>query len=287
MKRSGMRGSAEPVGCAKRSVGTASAAIARMSRENSCGRRGHASVAVGTLIAERPPHRTVRAAFPHTAPTSGPNDTPRARWRMRSALVTRQRGAVSGTCFAELHSPWPRPLAPPTPRRIAPPRSPASQLLWPRPTSHLRASPATAPHLPGTDRRQRCQRPDVGSPSFRRAPFARDLLFDPSGAPVPRDNGTAHVAFGSKDSLRPRDKGISGLNHTPHATAVYASRPPLLSARATLASRRLATPYLGWTSTSGSRQLTGAVLCPPYGGFCTIAVLHRLTCSHGETWHSG
>jgi hypothetical protein len=30
-------------------------------------------VAVGTLITERPPHRSVRAAFPHTAPTSGPN----------------------------------------------------------------------------------------------------------------------------------------------------------------------------------------------------------------------
>ena len=29
-----------------------------------------AAIAVGTLIAERPPHRTVRAAFPHTAPTS-------------------------------------------------------------------------------------------------------------------------------------------------------------------------------------------------------------------------
>src|SRR5580658_8526385 len=27
------------------------------------------SVAVGTTIADRPPHRTVRAAFPHTAPT--------------------------------------------------------------------------------------------------------------------------------------------------------------------------------------------------------------------------
>jgi ubiquinone biosynthesis protein len=27
--------------------------------------------AVGTPITERPPHRTVRAAFPHTAPTSG------------------------------------------------------------------------------------------------------------------------------------------------------------------------------------------------------------------------
>src|SRR5881628_2819361 len=30
-----------------------------------------AHIAVGTLIAERPPHRSVRAAFPHTAPTLG------------------------------------------------------------------------------------------------------------------------------------------------------------------------------------------------------------------------
>jgi tripartite-type tricarboxylate transporter receptor subunit TctC len=29
------------------------------------------AIAVGTLITERPPHNTVRAAFPHTAPTSG------------------------------------------------------------------------------------------------------------------------------------------------------------------------------------------------------------------------
>jgi hypothetical protein len=28
-------------------------------------------IAVGTLITERPPHRTVRAQFGHTAPTSG------------------------------------------------------------------------------------------------------------------------------------------------------------------------------------------------------------------------
>jgi len=27
------------------------------------------AVAVGTIIADRPPHRTVRAALPHTAPT--------------------------------------------------------------------------------------------------------------------------------------------------------------------------------------------------------------------------
>jgi DNA-binding transcriptional LysR family regulator len=31
----------------------------------------HAVFAVGTPIAERPPHRSVRAEFPHTAPTSG------------------------------------------------------------------------------------------------------------------------------------------------------------------------------------------------------------------------
>ena len=30
-----------------------------------------AAFAVETLIAERPPHRSVRAGFPHTAPTSG------------------------------------------------------------------------------------------------------------------------------------------------------------------------------------------------------------------------
>jgi hypothetical protein len=28
-------------------------------------------VAVGTRVTPRPPHRSVRAAFPHTAPTSG------------------------------------------------------------------------------------------------------------------------------------------------------------------------------------------------------------------------
>jgi hypothetical protein len=31
----------------------------------------NSQIAVGTLISERPPHRTVRAGFPHTAPTLG------------------------------------------------------------------------------------------------------------------------------------------------------------------------------------------------------------------------
>jgi DNA-binding NarL/FixJ family response regulator len=33
--------------------------------------RRHSEIAVGTLITERPPHRTVRAQFGHTAPTLG------------------------------------------------------------------------------------------------------------------------------------------------------------------------------------------------------------------------
>src|SRR5207342_1606586 len=88
------------------------------------------------------------------------------------------------------HSLWPRPFAPPTPQQIALPCSPASQLLWPRPTSHARASSATAPRLPDADRRTRertlNRRPDVGYPRFRRDPFARDVLLDPGGTTMPR-----------------------------------------------------------------------------------------------------
>ena len=36
-----------------------------------CGLTPLSLVAVGTRITARPPHRTVRAAFPHTAPTLG------------------------------------------------------------------------------------------------------------------------------------------------------------------------------------------------------------------------
>src|ERR1700730_2439577 len=99
-------------------------------------------------------------------------------------------GTVSGACFDGAHSPWSRPFAPPTPQQIALLCSPASQLLWPRPTSHARASSATPPRLPDADRRTRertlNRRPDVGYPRFRRNPFARDVLLDPGGTAMPR-----------------------------------------------------------------------------------------------------
>ena len=169
------------------------------------------------------------------------------------ASLTRLCGAKSGACVAGPHSPWSPPFAPPTPQRIAPLCSSASQPQWQGATSRARASSATAPHLPDADRRTRertlNRRPDVGYPRFRRDLFARDVLFRPRRDGSASHDGIAHVAFDHNDSLRSREFIISWLNHTPHATAVYASCSALPPPHATLASRRLARPYLGRTCT--------------------------------------
>ncbi len=44
---------------------------ARGCTPQSCAFRDHYVIAVGTRITARPPHRSVRAEFPHTAPTLG------------------------------------------------------------------------------------------------------------------------------------------------------------------------------------------------------------------------
>src|SRR6516162_972599 len=63
-------------------------------------------------------------------------------------------------------------------------------------------------------------------------------------------SGPVHVAFDSLHGLRSCDVPITGLNHTPHATAAYASWPASPSAHATLASRLPAGHYLGRTFTT-------------------------------------
>ena len=64
----------------------------------------------------------------------------------------------------------------------------------------------------------------MGLPGFQRLPSARDMLFDPGGAVMPRDsNGITHAAFAYRHSLGLRDVSISWLNHIPPAAAVYAS----------------------------------------------------------------
>ncbi len=66
----------------------------------------------------------------------------------------------------------------------------------------------------------------------------------PGGTAMPRMTAL-HMLRSTKHSLRSREFIISWLNHTPHATAVYASCSASPPPHATLASRRLARPCLG------------------------------------------
>src|SRR4249919_1121734 len=151
------------------------------------------------------------------------------------------------------HSLWPRPFAPPTPQQIALPCSPASQLLWPRPTSHARASSATAPRLPDADRRTRertlNRRPDVGYPSFRRDPFARDVALDPGGTTMPRISASHVLRSTMKTVSAPASSSFRGS--LPHPTQ------PLCTLR--VRRRRRLTQH---SLPGGSLGLTWAGLAP-------------------------
>jgi hypothetical protein len=95
-------------------------------------------VAVGTTIADRPPHRAVRAALPHTAPTL-------EDWREvlllahRSIHGTLHPRTVSGWCWLEQCSPWPAPFSPQAPPKIALLCSSGSSIVWRGPTPPKRA----------------------------------------------------------------------------------------------------------------------------------------------------
>jgi hypothetical protein len=221
-------------------------------------------VAVGTPITERPPHKSGRAAFPHTASTSGIDGGPR---RVPPVCMPANEDTLVPV-LRPVREGWHTfPLA--SALRSADSAADRSALFAGF-TATMASSDFPRPCIIGYGSSpSRCgpgacaNRPDAGSPSFRRDLSARDVLFDPGGANRTSQHptfGTARVAFGSKDNLRPHDKGISWLNHTPHAAAVYALWPPLPSAYATLASRGLA--YLGWTCTRRSRQPPGAFPLP-------------------------
>src|SRR5262245_57109143 len=95
----------------------------------------------------------------------------------------------------------------------------------------------------------RRRRPGTRSPRFRRDPFARNVLFDPGGMTMSRISTLHMLRSAISDSLRSRGFIISWLYHTPRTTAVYASCSASPPPHATLASRRLARPYLGRTCT--------------------------------------
>jgi hypothetical protein len=142
-------------------------------------------VAVGTDLTTRPPHRSVRAALPHTAPTSD-------NWRRIAPTHTDQpvghicSPSVWGTCGAGPCSPWLASFPPPTPQlRFSP-------LLCSQGSSVLRHHPT--PH------RRACQhygvcllRPDwsLASQSTMRSPGSRACSFSTCmGSSTTRDRAT-------------------------------------------------------------------------------------------------
>jgi hypothetical protein len=83
-------------------------------------------------------------------------------------------------------------------------------------------------------------------------PFLLDLIRRDQELFLARAGTGGRDALGTSRpvrSLRSREFIISWLNHTPHATAVYASCSASPPPHATLATRRLARPYLGRTCT--------------------------------------
>jgi hypothetical protein len=96
------------------------------------------SIAVGTVIADRPPHRPVRAELPHTVLTADV-DTQISRLHVHPAIratwlrtVSRPpSGSMSGPVATARCSPWSVPFPPPTPQALAPgPCSLVSSVLW-------------------------------------------------------------------------------------------------------------------------------------------------------------
>src|SRR5262245_13556531 len=82
-------------------------------------------------------------------------------------------------------------------------------------SSPSRCGPATAAPF----------RSDPRSPSFRCDPFARDVALDPSRASAPRIAVPPMLPSSQSKLSAPAMSDLSWLNPTPHAIAVYASRP--------------------------------------------------------------
>src|SRR5215471_7827519 len=87
--------------------------------------------------------------------------------------------------------------------------------------------------------------PDMRSLRFRRAPFGRDVAFDPGGATASRIT-MPHILPSTVPSISASATFfLSWLNPTPHPIAVYASHPP--------------------SPTTAQHSLPGSAL-PPYRG---------------------
>jgi hypothetical protein len=153
------------------------------------------------------------------------------------------------------------PFAPPTPAPVARRRSPASQLLWRGLTSHARASPASAHHLPDADqgatalaRREISRFPDKERTHMLGSTTA-------PGRPGARDDAPGHVAFRSKHSVGDPGVVFSRLNTQPMRTPVNASPTPSRVSAHDSGTVWFARPSLGETCTLYSLPVSRRTLC--------------------------
>jgi len=193
-------------------------------------------VAVGTTIAGRPPHRSVRAELPHTAPTldAGVEAHVRPLGAHRSTPLTRLCRSVPVTCAAVRCSPWSAAFPPPPPPSFASPLcSAGSQVLCRGPTPPLRARPQYG-YLPSR----------AGLPSQQaggRFPGSRACCF--SACPGPTTTGDSPrprvyrsirccLPLGATRSASPH--GFSKLNLLAHRCLCLRFRPHLAMVTARL-----------------------------------------------------
>ncbi len=125
--------------------------------------------------------------------------------------------------------------------------------------------PATLPEAP------------TGLPRFRHVPFVREMALDPGRAAAPRIPAPFMLPSPQRTGSTSATSVISWLNPIPHTIAVYASAPPLPVGPATLATRRLATPYPGGTFTRWTAPASpGAPVAPQ-----TPRLRRKLRARHG------
>src|SRR5262245_15813150 len=96
---------------------------------------------------------------------------------------------------------------------------------------------------------------DVGSPSFRRDPFARDVLFDPGGTTMPRIAALHMLRSTMKTVSAPTVSSFRGsITHPTQLLCTLRVRRYRRLTQHSLPGGPLR-PYLGRTCTGGSRQL--------------------------------
>ena len=208
-------------------------------------------VAVGTAIADRPPHRSVRAALPHTALTL--DDGVEAKFHFAHAAQPLGHGlprSVSGSCRVPQRSPWSALFPPPPPpRQPTPLCSAGSSVLQRGPTPQRRACPACG-KLPSRTAPASCGKP-VRSPGSRACCFSCCILacwvlclrrVRLSLAIV----AAADVAFPPQPRGRHPNVRFSKLNHPAHQCLClrFADRLATAKRRKTRGQDGVAAPFL-------------------------------------------